>query len=176
MAVSQHRGKRGFQSYGTPPEFLAAARGFLGVDEWDCDLAADDSNHVCPHYFTEETDAFTQNWRQGDGWNWLNPPFAKIGPWVEKAFYSMLQARAQTCLLLPAGVGSNWFGAWCHEKCVTVFLNGRITFLGTPPNPNTGKPDPYPKDLMMLLYSPYLTPEYQWWRWKTAHQREGMER
>lgn len=157
MAQPQQRRGRSKQDYRTPVEFLIATKAFLGIEDFDWDLAADDENAVTDHYYSVEEDALTRPWRLGDGWNWLNPPFALIRPWVERAYLQMLTARAQTCLLVPAGVGSNWFSEFAHQKCLVVFLNGRITFVGCP--------DPYPKDLMLLLYSPYQKPSYEVWRW-----------
>jgi hypothetical protein len=57
-------------------------------------------------------------------------------------------------MLIPAGVGSNWWRDYVHNKAMVLLLNGRITFGGCPPNPKTGKVDAYPKDCALLLYSP----------------------
>jgi phage N-6-adenine-methyltransferase len=156
MPEPKHKRGRSIQDYRTPQDFLTSAKAFLGVVDFDIDLAADDENAVTGLYYTREDDALTRPWNRGNGWNWLNPPFANIRPWVERAYAH--SKAAQTCMLLPAGVGSNWFSAFAHQKAFVVFLNGRITFEGCP--------DPYPKDLMLLLYSPYQQPEYEVWRWK----------
>jgi len=160
MPQAQHRQKRGRskQDYCTPEGFLTATKGFLGIEDFDIDLAASDENAVTGLYYTKEDDSLTRPWKRGDGWNWLNPEFAYIRPWVERARQQRDEERAQTCMLVPAGVGSNWFSEFAHQQACVVFLNGRITFVGCP--------DPYPKDLMLLLYSPYQQPGYEVWRWK----------
>lgn len=160
MPAPAQKPGRSKQDYCTPKPFLQAAREFLDITEFEADLAASHENAVVNPYYTEEQSALDPDnpWRLGDGWNWCNPPFGHISPWVEKAYLQCLTARAQTCMLLPAGVGSNWFREFVHHKCLVLFLNGRITFEGCE--------DPYPKDLMLLLYSPYVGPGYDFWRWR----------
>ena len=48
-------------------------------------------------------------------------------------------------MLVPAGVGSNWWKAWVHHKAYVFLLNGRITFVG--------QPTCYPKDCCLLYYT-----------------------
>jgi phage N-6-adenine-methyltransferase len=170
---------RSKQDYGTPDDFLDAARERLQITQFVRDLAASPENAVCLNYYTEKDNALVQPWHgTGRGmwvegeWNWLNPPFSRIAPWVRRAYEtsrsqipSMTRYAAQTAVLVPAGVGSNWWRDWVHEKAHVLLLNGRLTFKGTPPNPKTGKPDAYPKDCALLLYSPCVTPGYEIWAW-----------
>jgi phage N-6-adenine-methyltransferase len=151
---------RSRQDYGTPPELLTAVKARLGIKYFDCDLAASAENTVAADFFTEETNALDPAlpWQQGDGWNWLNPPFAKIAPWVEKAYREGVDTH--TAVLIPAAVGSNWWRDWVHGKCRVMFLNPRITFVGCD--------DPYPKDCALLLYSFRIISGYDVWTWKPA--------
>lgn len=103
MAQPQQRRGRSKQDYRTPVEFLIATKAFLGIEDFDWDLAADDENAVTDHYYSVEEDALTRPWRLGDGWNWLNPPFAFLRPWVERAYLQMLTARAQTSACAGGG-------------------------------------------------------------------------
>jgi phage N-6-adenine-methyltransferase len=167
MAPKQKPGKSK-QDYQTPIEFLDAARAFLGIKDFDIDLAASAANAVTSRFYDETMNSLVQPWKVGDGWNWLNPPFAHIKPWVERAF-TMSLLGAKTAVLVPAGVGANWWRDWVHNKAYVLFLNGRITFGGTTPNPKTGKPDAYPKDCALLLYDTrldnQLTNHYGIWQW-----------
>jgi phage N-6-adenine-methyltransferase len=159
---------KSFQAYGTPDELLAAVRRLLEIAEFDADLAASAGNAVCPVYFTEQDDSLQLPWTVGPGWNWLNPPFGNLKVWVKKAYTEAqeLKGGARTAMLVPAGVGSNWWRDWVHHKADVLFLNGRLTFKGTPPNPKTGKPDPYPKDCALLLYEPNAAGDYDVWKWQ----------
>src|SRR3990167_7503199 len=106
MAPRQKPG-RSKQDYRTPPEFLTAVKRRLGIDAFDIDLAASAENTVAPLYFDEQMDAFAQeSWKIGNGWNWLNPPYADIEPWVRRAYSEAIEAigEAQTVVLVPASV------------------------------------------------------------------------
>ena len=163
---------RSRQDYGTPPEFLAAVKQRLGIEDFDCDLAANADNRVTRPYLSLHNSAFDAPlWLFGDGWNWLNPPFAKIGPWVKRAHEEAEASyNACTAVLIPAAVGSVWWHEWVHHKANVVFFSPRLTFIGTPINPKTGRPDVYPKDCALLLYGNGRL-EYDVWRWKPSTPR-----
>lgn len=154
MTPTQKPG-RSRQDYATPPEFLAAVRSRLGIAEFAVDLAASKDNAVCPEFYDASADALERPW-VFNGWCWLNPPFARIEPWVKRA-YRQSRAGARVAMLLPAGVGSNWWAKWVHGKAFVLLLNGRITFVG--------ETTPYPKDCVLLLYGPDVAPGYDVWQW-----------
>lgn len=156
MTVPIQKPGRSEQSVGTPRVFLDAVErrfGKIGLD-----VAASHTNSVVDRYYTEEEDGLSRPW-DGD-LNWCNPPYSKIGPWVEKALTEREFGHA-SLLLLPAGVGSNWFRDFVHEKADVYFLNGRLTFVG--------HDTPYPKDLILLHYQPAIlfSPQYAVWNWRT---------
>lgn len=164
---------RSKQDYGTPWELIERTKELVGISEFDCDLAATLANRKCPQFFGPPgyevpshyrgylgADALANNWRQGTGWNWLNPPFARIGPWVEKAWWEWVRHDARTAVLVPAGVGANWWRDWVHRKAQVLLLNGRIIF--------EGETLPYVKDCALLLYG--QAPEYQVWNWKLGRR------
>lgn len=147
------------QDYETPDEFLFSVKKYLYIKDFTIDLAADDGNYVCKPFFTIEDNALIQDWvvATAGGWGWLNPPFGKIVPWVEKA---KAEARrgASIAMLVPASVGSNWWAAHVHQSANVVFLRPRISFDGE---------NPFPKDCAMLFYSPTAMPGYHIWDWKS---------
>jgi phage N-6-adenine-methyltransferase len=157
MAPKQKPG-RSRQDYATPPEFIAAVRRRLNIENFNLDVAANPANAVCVPYFTEEQDALSQaTWNYG-GWSWLNPPYANITPWVDKAWEQSMMG-AQIAMLIPASVGANWWAEWVHNKAHTIFLNGRLCFDGK---------NPYPKDCALLLYTPYVWGGYEVWDWRNS--------
>lgn len=160
--MPQQKPGRSRQDVETPKVFLDAVKQKIGIKQFDCDLAASLANAVCPKFYTEFQNALVQPWTVGDGWNFLNPPFSRLAPWVQRA-WEQEQLGAQTAVLVPAGVGSNWWKDWVHGKAHVLILNGRITFVG--------ETDPYPKDLCLLLYSRLLKPTYGIWRWQQTAQK-----
>jgi phage N-6-adenine-methyltransferase len=151
---------RSKQDYQTPPEFLEAVLRYLHIADFTIDLAASAQNAVTARYYSQEENALAlhHRWNVGPGWAWCNPPFGHIEPWVQRAAYEQRECGAQIAMLLPAGVGSNWFKRWGHEKARVIFLNGRLTFVG--------ETTCYPKDCLLLLYSPYVTIGYEVWNWR----------
>lgn len=149
------------QDYCTPPAFLDAVKARLDIVEFSMDLAASEANKVVPWvhgYYDEEMNALTRVWKVGSGWNWCNPPYRDIKPWVQKAFNEAVQHGAKTAMLLPLST-SEWWHDWVHNIAHVLLLKGRITFVGCP--------TPYPKDCALLLYSPIVWGGYESWDWRT---------
>lgn len=169
---------RSAQDFQTPPEFLAAVKHKLGIREFSIDVAADEHNTVAERWWDVEQNSFLQTWSDWPGWQWLNPPFAQLEPWVSKA-YRESQQGAQIAMLVPAGVGSNWWRDWVHKKARVLLLNGRLCFISDwvttidPASLKPGKgparcytsPPLYPKDCCLLLYGPGILPDYEVWTW-----------
>jgi phage N-6-adenine-methyltransferase len=174
MSEPKQKPGRSKQDYGTPPEFLAALKPWFGIAGFDFDLAASHDNAVTDLYFTERDDALSrESWKCGDGYNWLNPPYKNLGAWTQRAWRELCCHRAQTLMLVPAAVGSNWWRDWVNEKARVRFLNPRLTFVGCK--------DPYPKDCALLIYDHFVlddewrTDFYDVWTWKPgkAHPAIG---
>lgn len=158
MTEPRQQPGRSRQDYGTPPELLEAVKAELGIKDFTMDLAASAKNRVTDRFYACDAfgDSLSSPWPE-EGWNWLNPPYARITPWVRKAFLTSRYGNARTAVLVPAAVGSNWWRDFVHEKCHTLFLNPRITFVGCSA--------PYPKDCVVLLYSLGYQ-GYRPWTWK----------
>lgn len=147
------------QTVCTPIEFLDAVKAKLGIRQFVLDCAASKENTVARAYFTEQRSALTQpegRWVM-DGWDWCNPPYSDIAPWVTRAAFEKYEG-ALIAMLVPASVGANWWKEYVHHEAQVHFLNGRITFVG--------HSKPYPKDCALLLYGNDLTPGYHVWTWK----------
>jgi phage N-6-adenine-methyltransferase len=172
------------QNRRTPENFLAAVKHKLAIADFVIDLAAEEDNAVCDLYYSKEDDALRQTWAIGPGWNWLNPEFGTITPWVERAWTELRtrDLQPQTAVLVPAGVGSDWWRDWVHEKAAVLLLNGRLCFIHDwqhtidPATEKAGKGPPrfysqaplYPKDCCLLLYSAAVFQRkwYDVWDWR----------
>lgn len=157
MSMPEQKPYRSKQNYATPENFIWAVKERFGIKEFAYDLAADENNTQAQWWFSEEQNSLVQSWNKREGWNWLNPPFAKIEPWVRKAWEETM-VGAKTLVLVPAGVGSNWWAKWVHGKAQVLLLNGRLTFVG--------ETTCYPKDCCLLVYAKDVKPNYEVWRWK----------
>lgn len=170
------------QNVSTPPILIRAACAKLHIPYFAWDLAASAENAIadCRHrYFDETANALVQDWTRlgkrvdslgqlsaGSNWNWLNPPFKNIAVWAEKCFTES-QRGASTALLVPAATGSNWYNDWVHGYGYVLNLHGRVTFVG--------HTKPYPKDLILVLYTPTGFNGVEMWDWrKDAQEPNGI--
>ena|SRR3990172_781253 len=149
------------QDYKTPADFMAAVRQRFGAPRFD--LAASAKNTQCKRYFTKRKNALVQQWPRR--LCWLNPPYGNIAPWAKKcAEESALGSLI--LFLVPAAVGSNWYRDHVFLYARTLFLNGRLKFVG--------QKDPYPKDLILAVFDRTLDgwggevegPGCEIWNWR----------
>jgi phage N-6-adenine-methyltransferase len=151
--MPQQKPGRSKQDYRTPPEFLAALKYRLDIEDFTCDVAATAENSVGLSYCE---DGLEEPWARS-GWNFCNPPYGHITPWVSIAWEETYR-HVRTAMLVPASVGANWWANHVDGKAHVLFLNGRLTFQGCTA--------PYPKDLAVLLYTPYVKGGYEVWNWR----------
>jgi phage N-6-adenine-methyltransferase len=165
--MPKQRPKRSKQDYGTPWELIKAVCRRLQIPQFSLDIAASPDNAKAPNFYTETDNGLEKPWlRMCNGhWNWCNPPFGNIVAWVEKAAKEA-DLGAHTAVLVPASVGANWWRDWVEPYAYQSYLNGRFTFEGAPINSKTGKPDPYPKDCAILLYTPWGFTGHEIWNWR----------
>lgn len=149
------------QDYGTPPAFIAASLRRLRIIRYKFDFAADATNHKAAEYWGEASNSLERNaeeWaaKVHGGWGWLNPPFKDITPWARKCAEAE-DAGAHIAFLVPASVGANWFSDYVHQRALVLALNGRLDFI-----PGAM----YPKDCMLCLFGPTVSPGFDVWSWR----------
>lgn len=147
------------QCYRTPTEFINAVEDRFGTLTFD--LAATEKNAIAEEYFTRRTNALAKNtiWPRS-GNIWLNPPFLRIDPWIKRVCQHshVLKPKSRILVLLPAGVGTNWFWEWVWQKANVEVLKPRLSFSSK---------GPYPKDLILCTYPKVKTlPDLSRWVWK----------
>jgi hypothetical protein len=72
-------------------------------------------------YFTKADDGLARDWF---GRVWLNPPFSRPGPWVDRFLW-----HRSGVALLPTSNGAWWRRVWRHADAMTIwtspqFVNG----------------------------------------------------
>ena len=98
--------------------------------EWD--LAASDTNHLAPNFFTEEDSALRNTWT---GSCWLNPPYGGSGEnslqrWIRKAYEETRKDGTTVVMLIPARTNTKWFANYCLKAKEIRFIIGRPKFGG----------------------------------------------
>lgn len=145
---------RSKQDYETPRAFFDVVERNFGPMVWDLACTRENCKGDAGGYYYPEHDSLRKHWHVLRGNLWLNPPYANIGDWAKKCAENHGEGR-RIFLLVPASVGSNWYGSWVEPYSQVHFLNPRISFDGK---------HPFPKDLMLCIYG--KNPSRSQWRWR----------
>ena len=170
MVVPAQKPFRSRQDYATPSNIIEAVKRRLLIDEFLFDFAADADNAKAAMFWGEAEDSLSKSadeWavrcRSGHGFGWLNPPFARIGPWARRCMETK-RLGGSVVLLVPAAIGANWYRDYVDGHASVLALNGRIAFM--PDRPQWL----YPKDCILCLYSPSIAPGFAVWTWRDARR------
>lgn len=120
--------------------------------DFDIDLAASKTNTKLPTFFSMADDALAKPWHKHGRRGWCNPPYSKIGPWLEKAFNESLRGF-ETVLLVPTPNGEAYWHDHVFGKASQIaFIKGRIGFelpvAGGLPKAKSGNP----RGLCLVIY------------------------
>ena len=133
-----HEKQSGNIERGTPWPLYQAANIRWGPFNWDG--CASKGKSRCVNYITPEMDAFSAEASEALGAYpyplviFLNPPYGRgVTPrWLELARRWTRDYGATVVCLIPASVGTKWWGeqvARAEETAEVVFLEGRVKFL-----------------------------------------------
>lgn len=108
------------------------------------DPCADEFNHKCDRYFTEEQDGLAQDW-SGER-VFCNPPYGRdVKKWVRKSFEEVYNGKCHLAvMLLHARTDTRWFHDYCYHKAEVRFVKGRLKFG------DMSQPAPFPS--MVVIF------------------------
>ncbi|QHJ79975.1 MAG: hypothetical protein [Bacteriophage sp.] len=107
---------------------------------FDIDAAACDKSSHCAEYYSEDKNSLSFDWQPKTKF-FLNPPFSKINPWVEKVVTEVKKRRSTVAMIVPDDCSTAWFAECVKHASVAVWLvsdgvkSGRVGFI----HPTTGK-------------------------------------
>jgi phage N-6-adenine-methyltransferase len=157
----------GNQLYRTPPGLFELIQRELKL-RFKLDAAADAKNTLCKRFHDEQANGLTQPWSRD---TWCNPPFARFGRWIEKAYRESCERDLVACVLGPAGACQKWF----HETCPhgTVFVpDQRIAYV----DPDTGEQTPGARgDSMIYVFGREFSAQVPscYWHLEPFHIPDG---
>lgn len=106
------------------------------------DAAATKENALCASFLTKEDDGLFQDWSYYKT-IWLNPPYSKLGMWIEKA-YNEAKKGCTVVMLIPARTDTRAFHQYIYPysgiewerpaegiQAHLRFLKGRLRFSGS---------------------------------------------
>jgi phage N-6-adenine-methyltransferase len=110
------------------------------------DAAANENNHLCDVWSGDSLDV---SW---DGKVWCNPPYSRVGEFVQKAYKErLLNDKCEVIvMLIPARTDTKWFHTYCYNQYgVEIrFLKGRLKFLDE--NGEAKNSAPFPSMLVIF--------------------------
>lgn len=92
------------------------------------DPCADETNHKCDKYYTEEQDGLTKDWNGEIVF--CNPPYSRFeqNKWVKKCYEE--SRHAVVVMLIPARTDTERFHDYILPYAEIRFLRGRLKFVG----------------------------------------------
>lgn len=117
------------------------------------DPCADETNHKCGTYFTEDQDGLKQDW--GGHVVFCNPPYGTvIKNWVEKCYRESLKPNTTVVMLIPSRTDTKYQHEYIFRYAkLILFIKGRLRFGG---HNNSA---PFPSQL--VLYTNDITPSQE---------------
>jgi phage N-6-adenine-methyltransferase len=95
---------------------------------FDLDPCATSQSAKAPQFFTRRENGLRQKWH---GRVFLNPPYSKPAPWLQKAIEETVSGRASVVVaLLPSDVSTGWFHDLVKDRAEIQYWRGRIRFIG----------------------------------------------
>lgn len=112
--------------WSTPPDLMKALESKYGP--FDLDPCCRAETAKAPRFYTIDDNGLTKPWF---GRVYMNPPFSKPGPWLQKAIAEIDAGRAEIVVaLLPVSTDTRWFHNFVKGQARIEFIEGRVKFLG----------------------------------------------
>jgi hypothetical protein len=138
----------------TPPDLWDSLNAEF---KFTLDTCACDKNHLCPAYFTKDTNGLTADW--GTHTAYCHPMYDKDLPkWVKKCAE---RTEGVSVMLLPASTHTKYFHqfVWKNPRCEIRFLqcphkNGKAGWFMADDDGAVQEKTGYIRPLMVLVFRP----------------------
>ncbi len=99
------------------------------LNGYNYDLAADDKNHLCEKYFSEQNNALTQPWNDVEV-GWVNPPYSMIADFAKKIVEEMTRLDDLFVdILIPSRTDTRYFHSLLPLTYKIMLFKGRLKFI-----------------------------------------------
>jgi phage N-6-adenine-methyltransferase len=111
--------------WSTPPDVMEEIEMICG-GPFTLDPCARLETAKAPKFYNKHDDGLKKEWT---GRVFVNPPYSRIGPWVEKAVETKANGHF-VVMLVPAATDTDWFHDHVLFHAQIVFWKRRIRFFG----------------------------------------------
>lgn len=127
----------GYEDWYTPPEIVALAREYLGIEQFDFDPASCAPANAlvgARRYLTKADDALasTTPWSASDESIWMNPPYKRkvIDQFVARFLHEVnMFPYKKAAVLVNAATSSGWWQELARNCSLCVVLSRRVSFI-----------------------------------------------
>lgn len=111
------------------PRWLFIAIERLLSAKFTVDVACNADNALLPNFIGVERNALTSHWGEEGEVAFLNPPYSRIGPWVDAAIREQCRG-VTTVMLVPQSLDTGWYLKASRFANETITLTGgRVAFM-----------------------------------------------
>lgn len=141
----------------TPVWFIDSLLNLLGLDYFKLDVCALESTKKakkCYSLIERGQDALNLDW---DTWNWCNPPFSNVTPFLEKSVSESLSGYKNTAAIMPNNPETAYIRHAKQFADVIIEMPFRLKFIrpdGTPFLDKKGKEQSPQFSCLVALYTP----------------------
>lgn len=141
----------------TPMWFIESLTSLLGIGHFDLDVCALEKTKkaaTCYSLAERGENCLELHWGQ---WNWLNPPFSDITPFLEKAVNQSLSGYKNTAAIMPNNPETGYIRYAKQYADVIIEMPFRLKFIrpdGTPFLDKKGKEQSPQFSCLVAIFTP----------------------
>jgi phage N-6-adenine-methyltransferase len=116
--------------WSTPPDVIETIKTKLEIPAFDLDPCCRVATAKAPAYYSLAEEGMNGLELPWFGTVYVNMPYSNPKPWVEKAIAEARAGNAESVLLLPADISTEWWRYLVVPYSFQYVWPGRIKFLG----------------------------------------------
>ncbi|HBA6424283.1 TPA: phage N-6-adenine-methyltransferase [Escherichia coli] len=131
---------------------------------FEVDVCASQENALCECFWAVDDDCLQQDWGEGKGFVWCNPPYSNPLPFVEKC-----QQYGYAVMLLNQDTSTKWAKIVFEKASNVILLSDRVRFIN-PVTLEVGKSNPKCQMIVVFDKSSNSGVDIRWCPIKEIHK------
>lgn len=142
----------------TPQWFIASLCSLLGIKQFDLDVCALESTKKAEKCYSLDERGENGLFLLWEKWNWCNPPFSDITPFLEKAHAESSLRGGNTAVIMPASTETKYVRFAKEHADTIIEMPFRLQFLKPDGSKflskKTGKPQSPEFSCLVAIFTP----------------------